>query len=153
VDAVELMREVLSEAWHEIAADPVRYLIELVQFCLLVFGVKAVAFGIGKRKGIVTNLLAERRERVRSALERAEAAPSELAEARHGAEAALATARASRRRVLADAKKRAVEEEAALLSSAEQEAAALLRQADEALAKERSEIARKAAKTRWAEKD
>ena len=62
-------QELLREAADEITGDPVKFVIELVQFGILLFIVKAVAFGMGGKPGMLTNMLSERRERVRAQLE------------------------------------------------------------------------------------
>ena len=109
------MLEVLEEALHEIQHDPVTFVIELVQFALLVFIIWAVAIGRGKRQGMLVKMLADRRERIATELE--EASERET-------EAASAPKRAVQLR--ADAERRVEEIRAGARQEAEQEGARVL---------------------------
>jgi F0F1-type ATP synthase membrane subunit b/b' len=90
----EVVYEVLHEVFVEITADPSKFAIEVAQFLLLAGIVYFVAVGIGKRKGMVVNILAERRERVTGRVERAAHADEELARSLEAAAVRVATAKA-----------------------------------------------------------
>lgn len=72
------MLEVLHEIVLEIGADPGKFAIEVVQFLVLVAIAYFVAIGLGRRKGMLTNILAERRSRVAARVDRAAHADEEL---------------------------------------------------------------------------
>jgi F-type H+-transporting ATPase subunit b len=135
-----MVLELLREIVREIAAKPVTFVVELVQFGVLVGIVWAVVVGFGEKRGMVANMLAERRRRIEEELLEADSAGAELQAAR---ELALKRARAAHteaRKVVADAKHAADEEREATLATTEAEAEELRRQAEDTLAKERSEM-------------
>jgi ATP synthase F0 subunit b len=134
-----LLEELFAEIIHEIAIDPVKFIVELVQFVVLVLLVKAVAFGFGGRGGMLTNMLAERRQRVAAELADADSAIEELGTAQVLAKEWVREARSAARRSVADAKRAADEETVAAFAATDAEVAELLRQADETLVKEREE--------------
>jgi F-type H+-transporting ATPase subunit b len=133
------MMELLAGLIHEITVDPIKFVIELVQFAALVLIIKSVAFGFGKSKGFLGNMLSERRKRVAAQIERIEGASSELVSARGQATSMVAQAKLDSRALLkearATAKREAVEAERMIASDAED----IRRQARENLERERSE--------------
>jgi F-type H+-transporting ATPase subunit b len=134
------MVELLEEVAHEIVSEPVTFVIELVQFGILLFIIKAVAFGVGKRKGMVTNMLAERRERVTAQLAEADAGlASREAAARRVAEIASA-ADTEAAAALRDARKQARQQKAAIIAEADAQAAQIVQDARDALSKEETDM-------------
>jgi F0F1-type ATP synthase membrane subunit b/b' len=87
------MYEVLHEIVLEIGADPGKFAIEVVQFLVLVAVVYLVAIGFGRRKGMVVNILAERRSRVAGRVERAAQADDQLIRAQGEAKDRVAAAK------------------------------------------------------------
>lgn len=134
------MQELIAEIVHEVSAEPVTFAIELVQFGLLVFLIKAVAFGFRGKRGMVTGMLADRRENIGMRLADAASAAEELIAAREVAGERLSTARAEAREFVAQARASAEEEAAAVLANLEGEVTELRRQAEETLEKERAEM-------------
>lgn len=84
----------IHELLLEISGDPGRFAIEVVQFVILVGIGYVVMFGFGKRKGMVVNMLSERRRRIADRVERAGHADDALAQAREAAAVRLEDARA-----------------------------------------------------------
>jgi F-type H+-transporting ATPase subunit b len=134
-----LLEELFAEIVHEVAIDPFKFIVEAVQFVVLVLLVKAVAFGFGGKGGMLTNMLAERRERVAAELADADSASEELETARALAKDWARDARSAARRSVADAKRTADERTSSTLLTTDTEVAELRIQADETLAKERRE--------------
>jgi F-type H+-transporting ATPase subunit b len=133
--------ELFAEIGHEIAKDPFKYGMEVAQFAALVGIVYFVAVGIGKkRKGVLVNMLAKRRDRVAASIERAETADEQLASAQERAATALDDARAEAGAILADARKVAAVETAQVRSAADAEAAAIRAHAAEVLDAELAEM-------------
>jgi F0F1-type ATP synthase membrane subunit b/b' len=134
------MPAVFVEALQEITRNPTTFAIELVQFGVLVLLIKAVGFGWGKRPGMVTNMLADRRERVRVSLEEAASADEELIAAHQVAQERLSAARTGARTAVSEARRSAEEEARRSTEAAANEVAEIRRQGDETLAKERAEM-------------
>lgn len=134
------MVELLREAAHEITGDPMKFIIELVQFGILLFIVKAVAFGLGEKPGMLTNMLTERRERVRAQLEDAASANEQIVAGKQIVAERLKTARTEARRIVAEARRATEEERQSVLATVETEFAELREQAEAILDKERSEM-------------
>lgn len=132
--------ELFAEAFHEIAAEPITFVVELVQFVVLLFIVKAIAIGFGEREGMVVGMLKDRRERLRLALDDAASASEELDAARVAAADMLSRARSEARRVVTEARRSADSEAAEVLAAVEVEAAEIEREVQETLAKERAEM-------------
>ncbi|MDH4140571.1 MAG: ATP synthase F0 subunit B [Coriobacteriia bacterium] len=135
-----MVGELFSEIFHEISLHPQTFAIEVVQFVLLVLIVKVVAFGFGKRRGFVRNMLSERQERMAQGLERADTAPVALETARQEVEEKVTAARSEAAQVLVDARG----EEHALRETAdvevEAEIAQMRKHAEETLATEFEEM-------------
>ncbi|MRS12368.1 MAG: hypothetical protein EG823_04765 [Actinobacteria bacterium] len=134
------MEELITEVWHEIAAKPVVFAVEIAQFAILVFIIKAVAFGIGKRKGMVTNMLAERRERILAELAEADAGQEALQNAAERVSEIQHRADAIARSILREARANAREQKRAILAEGESRAAEIVVEAHEALAKEQADM-------------
>jgi F0F1-type ATP synthase membrane subunit b/b' len=133
------MFELLTAAVHEIVADPLRFAIELVQFAALVFIIKAGAFGVGKSKGVLGDMLAKRRERVEAQIARIENADAVLAEATRDAASAVAQAKADAAAALKAARASARSEASAAKQAAAAEAEGLMQQARESIEREHAE--------------
>ena len=137
---VEMLGELFHEVVAEIQANPTTFIIELVQFVLLYAIVWVIAFGIGKRRGFVSNMLVERRARVGRDLEEADGAEAALQAARQSAESAVADARAEAKRVLTEARRSARAVRASSAKAAEKEADALREHARQLLEMEQQEM-------------
>lgn len=137
---MEAVIEVLSEAVHEIAADPVKFAIEIVQFGVLVLIVKMVAFGGKKRAGMVRNMLADRRERVEAQIAEAEHGEQWLAEAEGTIASIAAQAEGDAARTIREARRTAREQRLAIEEDARTQAAAIVAEASTALAREQVEM-------------
>lgn len=136
--------EVIIELWHEVVHEltheTMKFIIELVQFGILVVLIKAVAFGFGKRSGMLPNMLAKRQERVRSRLEEAAAQETSAAEAPAQADAILVDAKQTSKALLADARKTAEAETERILAEADAQVAELEHQAEDTLVHERDDV-------------
>lgn len=132
--------ELFAEIGHEIAADPTKYVVELVQFGLLVAIVWFVAMGLGKRKGMVVKLLAGRREKVAADLENAAHAEERLESARSEASETVVAAKAEARRIVGQARRTARSESNATIATATADADAMRRRAAEILESERADM-------------
>jgi F0F1-type ATP synthase membrane subunit b/b' len=134
------MIELLTAVVHEIALDPLKFAIELVQFAVLLLIIKAVAFGFGKTsKGFLGNMLVERRKRVEAQIARIDAADDGLVFARKEAKAEIAHARAAARAQLKEARATAEQEAIDAEQATSTEVEEILKQARENLDRERSE--------------
>jgi F0F1-type ATP synthase membrane subunit b/b' len=134
------MSEVLHEIVTEIGADPGTFVIEIVQFLVLLAIVYVVTFGFGRRKGMVANMLAERRHRVSERVERATHADEMLAEAREQAAARTAAARHEAGTILRQARASARASRRELRAAADAEAEAIRVRAQKVLEEERDEM-------------
>lgn len=134
------MIELLQATIHEIAAEPVKFAIELVQFAVLVFIVKAVAFGFGaKSKGFLGNMLAERHKRVEAQIARIEGADARLLAARGEATSIVARANLDARALVKEARSTAKQEAIAAEQALAAEGDEIIGQARESLERERAE--------------
>jgi F-type H+-transporting ATPase subunit b len=88
---------------EKLASEPMIVLVEVVQFLLLAVIFYVVAFGFGKRKGVIINALDRNADRVAADLERIEVAPRRLAEAETEAERIRADAAAEADRIVREA--------------------------------------------------
>jgi F0F1-type ATP synthase membrane subunit b/b' len=134
------MAEILAQVAAEIGGNPARFAIELAQFGLLVGIAYVVLFGFGKRRGMLVNMLSERRRRVAAQVERIAGADGRLSDARREADAIVAEAKSEKTRVVraarADARVRSKEARAGADSEAltiRARAAAILDEEEEAM--------------------
>jgi F-type H+-transporting ATPase subunit b len=134
--------ELFAEIGREIAADPVKYGVEVLQFVILVALVWFVAMGLGKRKGMVVKILEGRRSRVASDLEGAAHAEERLESARAEAAEKVAAAKAESTRIVREARRMGRAETKSVLTAAKDEAAAMRRRAEEILEGERADMHR-----------
>lgn len=135
-----MVAELMSEMFHEITGDPVRFAAEVVQFGLLVAIVWVVAVGAGRRSGFVRNMLAERRQRVADRVQGAQDSVGLLEGARSQASAKMRAARTEARRIIGEAKRKAEMIEAEAHAEADAEAQRIATRAEEALATELAEM-------------
>lgn len=134
------MLEVLREALHEIVAKPLVFLLELAQFAALVFIIKAIAFGLGGKSGTLTNMLAERRRRIGEQLDGVRIAEESLRQAHMDSVELVAVARTEAAATIRSARANAAAEAANTDAAAAREAEEVMAHAEQALAKERSEV-------------
>jgi len=134
------MSEVLHEVVAEIAAGPGAFAIEVLQFLVLAAIVYFVAFGFGRRKGMVSNMLVERRNRVATRVERAAHADEQLAQSREGAAARVAAAKSEAATILREARASARSSRRDLRAAADVEAAAIRERAASVVQEERAEM-------------
>lgn len=134
------MAELLHEAWAEIAGNPVLYIIELIQFAILV----AIIVYAGKK--VIGGYLTRRHDRISADVAEAAKGREALAYARSEAKAIVDEARkeaaATVRRAQAGARKALNEAKA----QAEREAAVVLKQAGETVTAERRSVAEESAR-------
>ncbi len=133
------MNALIQEAFREIAAQPLIFAAEVIQFVLL-----AAIVGLLLRR-IVGNKLKERRERITTEVEKAERADTAYAEAQQQAAALVAGARAESKTIIEAARRAAEEELRVGREKAEQEAGAILLQASQAVESEKKKVAAEAA--------
>lgn len=134
------MGELFAEIAHEITADPTKFAIELVQFGILVAIVWMVAVGFGKRQGMVTKMLASRRERVGAGIARVKSADGVLESARTKAAESVAAGRKEAAATIADARRASRQEQADAKAAADAEAAQIRSRAKEVLDAELAEM-------------
>jgi F-type H+-transporting ATPase subunit b len=134
------VQEVIAEGLHEITADPVKYAVELAQFAVLVVLIKAVAFGIGKRRGFVTSALIRHQENIVSRLEAATQAEEHLASAQEHAAQMIEDAREEASRIVGDAGKTAKADKAQARADADAEADSIRAHAQRILDDELAEM-------------
>ena len=135
-----MIAAILEELWHTITHEPLHLVIEFVQFAALVFIVKAVAFGIGKYRGIIPNALESRQSRIREQLEQATERETWAAEAPSRIESIRETAQRERNAALEGARREAEREKERILAETLEEVADMERQAEETLTHEREEV-------------
>jgi len=134
------MGELFAEIGHEIAVDPGKFGLEVVQFGLLVFVVWFVAVGFGKRRGMLVKMLEGRRARVSEAIGRARGMDSELAAAREKTAEITTAAHAEALAIVAEARRVSRAETKAARASADAEAAEIRAHAKEVLDAELAEM-------------
>jgi len=134
------MSEIVHEILAEIAADPSKFVIEVVQFALIVAVVYFVAVGMGRRKGMLVNMLAERRARVAGRVDRAAHAEQELAQSREQASARIAEAKAEAVAIVKEARATARTLSRQTRATTDTEAFEIRQRAVRALEEERAEM-------------
>lgn len=130
----------IHELVLEISADPGRFAIEVVQFFVLLAVGYVVMFGFGKRKGMVVNMLAERRRRIADRVERAGRADETLAVARADAATRLGDARTAASGILREARANAKASRRDIRAAADAEAEAIRTRAAAVLDEELAEM-------------
>lgn len=140
VQVLEMVSELFHEIRVEIAANPTTIIIEVVQFVILIAIVWVVAIGVGKRSGLVKNMLKERRVKIASDLGMADGSEAALESAKQKAVADVAEAQASAKKTLTDARRKAKAERTAGAAAADREAEALRDHAQQLLVMEHQEM-------------
>jgi F0F1-type ATP synthase membrane subunit b/b' len=134
------MSDVLHEIAREIGGNPAAFVIEIVQFVVLLAIVYVVALGFGHRKGMVANMLTERRQRVAVRVERAAHADEMLAQARDQAAARAAAARRDAATIVREARAAARDSRRDARAAADAEAQSIRARARQVLEEEGAEM-------------
>ena len=137
---VQMFEEIASEMAHEYSAFPVRMIAEVVQFVLLAAIVWVVAMGWGKRKGFVSNMLAERAEKMSGEIEVASHAGADLVQAEQTASERLEAAKDEARGLVEAAQADARQLETTVSEEAAAESQRIIERARAALATETEEM-------------
>ncbi len=137
---MQVVSEILAYVGHEIALEPVRFAIEVVQFIFLLVIIYFAAMGLGKRRGIVRGMLDGRRARISDQLSAVDHSVIALDEARETAARVLSDARAEAEAISARAREEARDLEDSARAEADAEAESIGRRAEEALATETEEL-------------
>ncbi len=132
--------ELIAEIGAEIAADPGKFVIEVVQFFVLLTIVWLVAFGAGKRKGFLAKSLDARRERLAERIDRAAGAEAELERCRNEARRILVEARQQSESILAEARGGGDRERAAARQATDEEVERIGRHARQVIESETAEM-------------
>jgi F-type H+-transporting ATPase subunit b len=135
-----MIQAILEELWHVITHEPLHLVIELVQFAILIFIIKAVGWGVGKYRGVIPNALEARQTRIREELEQAAERETWAAEAPSRAESIRTAAERQRTMTLEGARREAEREKERILAETLEEVAEMERQVDETLTHEREEV-------------
>ena len=129
------MSELIQEVLLEITAKPLLFVVEIVQFLLLVFIVRLILIRV------LGTTLKERRERIAADVEKADEADAAYAAAQQQAAALTAGALAEAKRSIEAARTAAQDERRRGLNEAEQEAKAILLQAQQTVETEKGRVA------------
>jgi F0F1-type ATP synthase membrane subunit b/b' len=132
------MKELIQEVLRQITEEPWIFIVEIVQFLLLVLIIRLLL------PRIVGTPLKERRTRIAADVEKADQADSAYAKARQQAAALVAAARTEAQRTIEAARTVAQDERRAGLDQVEQEADAILLQARQASETEKDRVASEA---------
>ena len=135
-----MIAQILSAIAKEVVESPMTMLAEVVQFLALAAIVWIVAFGFGKRRGFVVNMLDERRNHVRDQLEQASGAQGQLQEAQATAEKGLSDAQTQAAKLRAEVKAEVEQSEAAARASSDAEAERIVERAQTALSNETAQM-------------
>jgi F-type H+-transporting ATPase subunit b len=129
------MKELIQEVLRQVTGEPLIFMVELVQFILLVLIIRFLL------PRIVGTALKERRKRIVAEVEKADQADAAYAKALQQAAALVAAARAEALRTIEAARTAAQEERLAGLDRVEQEANAILLQAGQTIEIEKKRVA------------
>jgi len=135
-----IFAEILSAIGKEIVDNPMTMVAEVVQFLILVGIIWVVAFGFGKRRGFIANMLTERKKHVAVRLEEAQGAEARLAESTQDARRRNQAAAEEAEQLLAEATDSAKASEEQTRLEADAEAARILQRANSALDNERAQM-------------
>ncbi|HEY5541113.1 MAG TPA: hypothetical protein VIL41_06640 [Coriobacteriia bacterium] len=135
-----MIAEILSEMGKEVVGSPLGMLAEVLQFIILVGIIWLVAFGFGKRRGFVANMLSERKAHVQTRLEEAHGADGRLADAMSAAHQREQAAAEEAERLVAEARRSAADSEQQARADADAEAARIVERAHAALVNERAQM-------------
>jgi F-type H+-transporting ATPase subunit b len=129
------MKELIQEVLRQVTGEPLIFMVELVQFILLVLIIRFLL------PRIVGTALKERRKHIAAEVEKADQADAAYAKALQQAAALVAAARAEALRTIEAARTAAQEERLAGLDRVEQEANAILLQAGQTIEIEKKRVA------------
>jgi F-type H+-transporting ATPase subunit b len=129
------MKELIQEVLRQVTGEPLIFMVELVQFILLVLIIRFLL------PRIVGTALKERRKRIAAEVEKADQADAAYAKALQQAAALVAAARAEALRTIEAARTSAQEERLAGLDRVEQEVNAILLQAGQTIEIEKKRVA------------
>jgi len=132
--------ETLNLLIEEIASNPVRFIVEVVQFAILAAGFWVLAIGTRKRKGILVNAIDRQAQQAKADLALVESAPSILESARSDSERIRAEARSRADGSLREATMEAESIRRDAKKFAEDESSAILERADIAVQTEEAEM-------------
>lgn len=135
-----MVEEILSEIAAEISAEPLKFLLELLQFGILLLLIYAIAWGFGLRRGFLRNMLTERAAKLDARLSLALHSGDELEHAKQLSALRMRTARSEGRDLLAEARRQAAELTSHLKEQTDSEADRVLARVDEALETEMAEM-------------
>jgi F-type H+-transporting ATPase subunit b len=132
------MNELIQEVLRQITEEPWMFMVEIVQFFLLVL---IIRFFLPR---IVGTALKERRKHIAAEVEKADQADTAYAKAQQQAAALVAAAHAEAQRTIESARTAAQDERRTGLDQVEQEASAILLQARQAIETEKGRVASEA---------
>ncbi len=132
------MKELIQEVLRQITGEPLLFIVEIVQFLLLVL---IIWFLLPR---LVGTALKERRKRIAAEAAKADQADAEYAKAQQQAAELVAAARAEAQRTLEAAGTAAQDERRAGLDQLEKEANAILLQARQTIETEKDRVASEA---------
>ena len=135
-----MITEILHEVAKEFVGYPVRMIAEIVQFLILIAIVWMVAFGIGKRRGFVANMLTERMGHVQEQVHEAQGANAQLDDATNAARDREAAAAEEAERLVAEARAAAAKSEEQVRAEADAEATRIVERARMALVNETAQM-------------
>lgn len=135
-----MLSEIASEVGHMITHDWSHLLIELIQFAILVAIVKFVAFGFGKRRGVIVGMLADRRERVHEQLATAAQQEQSAADAPQRIREIGAQADVQREQIIEQAFQTAAAERERIQAETSAQITQLEEQTEQTLEHERAEV-------------
>ncbi|MFZ3063236.1 MAG: ATP synthase F0 subunit B [Actinomycetota bacterium] len=128
------MAELFKEVLHEITGKPLIFIVEIIQFAVLIgIFILVVPRIVGKR-------LKERRERIIAELQEATKAKKEYIEATKEADTIVARAKEEARQIVKAAKENARREREAAVGQAEQEAKDIILQAEQTIETEKNKV-------------
>lgn len=134
------MVEILVEAWAEIAHKPLLFLLEIIQFAILV---AIVVYG---GRNIIGGFLTRRRDRIAAEVTEALKGKEALAYAKSEAEAIVADAKKNAASIISQAKAEAKANHKVAQTKANEETDRIIRQAGETIEAEQREIAEQSAR-------
>lgn len=137
---MEAFSETLTLIAEEVAADPMRLVLEFVQFAILMVAFYVLAIGFGKRKGIIVNALDRHAGQVDEELAFISSAPRQLADAEVESKRILEESQEESTRLVAQAEEQAATLRAESKAQVDVEVAAILDGAKGALDMELSEL-------------
>lgn len=137
---MEAARETLTLLFEDITGNYVKFIVEIVQFAILVAAFWALGIGFGKRKGILVNAIDRQAAQTTADLALIESAPSILDSARSDAERIRSEARTEADGLYREATMEAEAVRREAKQTADDESSAILERADIAVQTEEAEM-------------